>query len=157
MYDCKESYPEMYLRSFTKSVRSVFEEVSENSCDVVEVLNRFLGSSVFREIYSRANPRYLNMGYRQLLECLSYDDKFDWINTKPTGEEYDSYIMWWVGMILTHFQWKYRVDFRDWLKYFSVKDVYNMYYPLHEASVSVSADKLFEMYQYKKEHKQFRN
>ena len=150
------SYPKVYLNDFMESNRSVFKKVSETLCDVILTLDTFLSSSVFYEICYRSNPKYLNMSYKQLLECLSYDDKFDWINTKPTGEEYDSYIMWWVGMILTHFQWKYRVDFRDWLKYFSVKDVYNMYYPLHEASVSVSADKLFEMYQYKKEHKQFR-
>ena len=151
------SYPKIYLNDFMESNRSVFKKVSETSCDVILTLDTFLSSSVFYEICFRANPKYLNMSYRQLLECLSFDDGFDWKNTKPTGKEYDSYIMWWVGMILTHFQWKYRIDFRDWLKYFSVEDVYNMYYPLHEASVSVSADKLFEMYQYKKENKQFRN
>ena len=156
MSNKKVSYSEMYLSDFTESVQSLFEVVARYSCDVIKTLDTFLGSSVFSEVYSRANPRYLNMGYKQLLDCLVYDDNFDWEKTKSTGKDYDSYIMWWVGMVLTHFQWKYRVDFIDWLKYFSVEDVYNMYYPLHEASISVASDKLYENYLYKKENKMFR-
>ena len=121
----------------------------------------FLNSSVFAEIHNRVNPKYLNMSYKQLIECIPYDDGFNWRETKPIkdeheGDTYNKYIMEWVGTILTYFQWAYNIDFHDWLKYFSVKDIYYKYYHLHECSYIVTVQKLKEMYNYAVEHKEFR-
>lgn len=148
----KTSYPKIYLEDFSKSIGYTFYLIAEksNECDVVRTLDFFLSSSVFQEIYNRANPMYLNKSPKQLIECISYDDGFEWYNTKPTGEEIDKYIMEWVGTLLAHFQWEYKIDFKDWLKYFSVRDIYNMYYPLHEASYQVASSKLMENYRYMK-------
>lgn len=148
----KHAYNELYLDDFTACVRSVFSVISEYDCDVFYVLDFFLGCVVFQEVNSRGNPKYLNMGYKQLIECISFDEGLDWKKTKKK-EEVDEDILWWVGELLTRFQWRYSIDFRDWLKYSSVKDVYNMYYPLHEASYQVATEKLYEWYEYNKKNK----
>lgn len=93
------------------------------------------------------------MSSKQLIECISYDDGFNWMDTAPTEEETDQNILAWVGSLLVYFQWKYKIDFRDWLKYFSTKDIYDMYYPLHEAAYEIAADKLWENYSYVKNKK----
>lgn len=144
------NYYEGYLEDFSENIARAFHIVSTSNCDTIQTLDKFLGSSVFQQIHHRSNPRYLNMSSEQLLECLSFDDKFDWTSTKPTKEIFDPYIMEWVGTILTYFQWAYSVDFTDWLKYFSVQDIYDAYYPLHEASYETSIEKLKEFYDIKK-------
>ena len=116
-------YPYFYLDTFSMAVASVFVAVVKGNRDTIRTLDTFLGSSVFSEIYSRANPRYLNMGYKQLLDCLVYDDGFDWENTEFDYSFYSPFQLYNIGIILTYFQWKYKIDFKDWLKYFSVKDM----------------------------------
>lgn len=45
---------------------------------------------VFQEVNSRSNPKYLNMGYKQLIECISFDEGLDW----KKKEEVDEDILW---------------------------------------------------------------
>lgn len=153
--DVKICYYEGYLDDFTIAMRSVFSVIAESYYDTFTVLDVFLSSIVFKEILERQNPKYLNMGYRQLLECISYDEGFDYKVTK--GEPKDEYILNWCGWVLSRFFWKYSIDFNDWLKYFSTEDVYNMFYPAHEASIDWTADLLMTNYKYAKEHKEFRD
>lgn len=149
MSKIKCAYYEGYLEQFISENRALFMRVGRSNCDIFETLDKYLSCRVFKEINKRQNPKYLNMSYLQLLEVLSYDDKFDWEQTIKK-EDADVEILWWTGYVLTYFHWMFCVDFEDWLKYFSSKDVYKMYYPLHEASIEVAAQKLNEMYKFKK-------
>lgn len=151
----KRAYFVGYLEQFLSENRALYLEVADNDCDAFATLDAYLGCRVFKEINRRENPKYLNMSYFQLLEVLSYDDHFDWEHTTKK-ENVDREILWWTGYVITYFHWYFCIDFEDWLKYFSVKDVYNMYYPMHEASIQVSAEKLYEIYQRKKKDKEFR-
>lgn len=149
-------YSELYLDDFSEEVGYAFEFIASKKCDVFRTLDFFLQSSIFYEVYTRANPKYLNMSSRQLIECISYDDGFEWFKTTPIKEDIDidPNIAEWLGNLITYFQWNYRIDFRDWLKYFSTRDIYNMYNPLHEASYQVASDKLAENYDYMMRKKQ---
>lgn len=143
-----------YLCSTIDYVRGAFRIVSRTPCNVIETLDHFICCSCFWG-YLHANPRYLNMSSRQLLECLSYDDKFEWTETTSiTNKEYDEYILWWVATLLVYFQWAYSIDFSDWRKYFSVQYVYDMFYPLHEASFQNACDRLYDLYTEKKKEMQ---
>ena len=144
----KECYPQVYLKAFMEKIRSMFYLVGDTPCDVFTTLDVFLKSHAMYQIYEWGNWFYLNMSIPQLLECISYDEGFDWKNSTPTAEPVDPSVLWWVGMVLVQFQWEYKVDFRDWCTYFSAKDVYDMYYPLHEASLSNAASKLYAAYEY---------
>ena len=154
--DMKICYSELYLDDFTTAMSSVFLVTAQNGYDAFTVLDVFLSSIVFKEILERQNPMYLNMGYRQLFECISYDEGFDYKATKGKGVECDPYILEWCGWVLSKFFWKYSIDFNDWLKYFSVEDVYGYYYPANEASIDWTADLLMSNYKYAKERKEFR-
>ncbi|MBR1453859.1 MAG: hypothetical protein IJ593_04370 [Lachnospiraceae bacterium] len=152
----KHNYYIGYLDYFAHQVGYAFEEMCKTPCNIYYVLDSFLAGSVFEAVHELGNPKYLNMSHRQLIECISYDDKLIWWETKPV-EEVDWTIAWWVGNILAIFQWRYSIDFRDWLKYFSTKDVFNMYYPLHEASFQNASEKLYEMYRTSKRKNLTRN
>ena len=147
----------MYLSDFSDEVASAFRYVGNFGCDVFKTLDRLLSGTAFSEVHDRGNPKYLNMSYLQLLERVHAEDNFDWESTKAEQNlRLDKYILEWTAWVLVLFQWMYRVDFRDWLKYFSVKDVYNMYYPLHETSLENAASKLKYNYDYCKKNKEFR-
>lgn len=147
------SYPQIYLYRFAKRMFGVFTYPYDCGCNVFFTLDNFLNGSAYNDIYERVNPRYLNMSPLQLLETVSYDDKIDWESTKrDKNDRLDKYELGWTGKVLALFQWKYRIQFRDWLHYFSSQDIFNMFYPLHEASTEHAADVLKRNYDYARKH-----
>lgn len=139
------AYDKIYLDDFAFSVATLFERVATKNVDCIGTINVLLRSRAFADITERANPRYLNMGSWQLLDCVECDEGFDWKHSKRT-KKYDPNIMWWVGRLLETFRWSYKIDFRDWLKYETVENIYGLYYPLHEASFETAACKLMNRY-----------
>ena len=141
------AYDELYLKQFEKAVAAVFMHMTEICCNVEDTLNAFLGSTVFKDIHDRANPMYLNKSPRQLFECLTFDEEFDVEATYPdTSKDYDRDILYWTAIVLVRFQWYYNIDFSDWLNYFSFQDVYNKFYPAHEASYQYTVELLKDEY-----------
>ena len=144
-------YPEFYFEGFRKKLADLFYEVGCTSCNVFKTLDTFLVCKVFHDIGAWQVYGHLDKTIAQLLESVSFDEGFDWRNSEPT-DDVDPTILWWVGLVIAQFHWEYCIDFKDWRKYFSVKDVYNMYYPLHEASLSNAASKLYTNYEYARQH-----
>lgn len=52
-------------------------------------MDRFLGGTAFNEIYTRENPKYLNMSALQLLETMEFEDEFAWKKTKQQPGDVD--------------------------------------------------------------------
>lgn len=145
--DLNPDYDILYLHEFTYSVGGAFQIVADTNCDVVTTLEALLAGFVFQQVHFRKSPIVLNSSPMQLLEYVSYDDSFDWKATKsPSDKTYDPEIMWWTGTLLAQYQWALGIDFVQWLKYFSVLDVYRLYYPLHEASFQNAVCKLQERF-----------
>lgn len=153
MSEENKAYPIEYLSDFIKSVAAVFVKIGKSPCNVEKVLNRFLASTIFEEVHTRGNFLYLNKSPRQLLECLTYDEEYDYLKELPdTSSLYEPDILYWTAEVLVRFQWYYNIDFREWLKYFSTQDVYDMFYPGHEASYQHMIELLKEKYD-SKSHK----
>lgn len=153
MNDMRHDYPECYRTHVMKTLSNIFVFIARSNCNRWDILNRAIGGTAFSEIHHRGNPKYLNMGYLQLLETIEFEDSFAWKSTQlsEADKEIDETILLWEGKLLAYFQWKYSIDFQDWLKYESVKSIYDIFYPLHEASYDVASDKLYERYQYFKQ------
>lgn len=143
------SYPKVFLPDFSRAVAKFFERCAAMKIDCITTENVLLGSKAFKEVLTRANPIYLNMGSSQLFDCVQCEEGFDWKHSKRM-QTYEPDIMWWVGKVLAYFQWAYRIDFSDWLEYESIEEIYNIYYPLHEASYENAAAKLMNRYYTKK-------
>ena len=149
MANRKRAYPEIYLADFAFSVGTLFQRAAEKRVDCIATINTLLNSRIFHDITDWGSSRGLNMGSWQLLDCVKHEEMFDWDWSKRK-KKYDPEIMWWVGRTLETFRWAYKIDFRDWLKYDSVENIYNIYYPLHEASFRTAADKLMDRYLWRK-------
>ncbi len=151
----KPNYYDGYLDEVMDTLSYAFVLIVQTPCNKWIVMDKLLGGTAYNEIHTRENPKYLNMSPLQILETMEFEDSFAWKKTKqqPGDEDIDETIIEWVGNLLAYFQWKYSIDFRDWLKYESVQSIYNIYYPLHEASYDNAADKLYERYQYYIKHK----
>ena len=153
----KHSYPRCYLRGFMEVMEDAAIYIYYCDCDIFFTFDNLLNGTSFYEIYSRANPLYLNRFGRQLVDMVSFEDGVDWESTKRDESlPVDIYQMRWMAWVLTLAQWEYRIDFRDWLKYLSVQDVWEMFNPLHETSLQNAAKKLQECYDYAKENKIFK-
>lgn len=151
----KHSYYDGYLDQVMEAWSYALVLISRQNCNCWGVMDRFLAGTAFNEIYKRENPKYLNMSPLQLLETMEFEDQFKWKKTKQKKDDkdIDEVIIAWVGRLLAYFQWKYSIDFRDWIKYENTRAIYNIYYPLHEASYDNAADKLYERYIYYKQSK----
>lgn len=145
----RTAYPKIYLPDFRENIAYLFKQVGETNCDAVATLTAMLKSRAFTSITEIGNPKYLNKSVRQLLEGLELDDNFKWRKTKRK-EKLDPYILWWEGLLLEHFRWRYKIDFKDWLNYESIMSVYEAYYPLHEAGLDTASEKLMYRYLYRK-------
>lgn len=145
----RTAYPKVYLADFRENIAYLFQQVGQTNCDVVATLTAMLKSRAFTSVTEMGNPKYLNQSVRQLLQGLELDDHFRWRKTKKK-EDLDSAILWWEGLLLEHFRWRYKIDFKDWLNYESIMSVYDAYYPLHEAGLDTASEKLMYRYLYKK-------
>ena len=145
----EQLYNKLYLWDFIEAVKGVFVYICKQDCDVYTVLDHFLASSVFTSLTRvGTNPKVLNMSSAQLIEVMQNGDGYDWRSTEKK-EDVDWTIADWVAMVLTFFHWRFSIDFRDWLKYLSTRDVFKWYYPLHECGLVVTSDKLYGAYEHR--------
>lgn len=126
-----------------------FDTIANSKCDSFLVMDFILTSNMVYEIYKRQNWGYLCCLSSSILDYAEYNEHFNWKKTKFKGKGDDGYVAWWTGAVLACFQWAYKIDFKEWIKYMSSEDVYNMYYPLHEASFT----KAVEVVKYNYDHR----
>ena len=88
------------------------------------------------------NPLYLNKTPKQILSELGVraDTK------KNISEQYDEFIFEWMADIYTCMQWKYNIPSAEIVDAITPKKLYEIYYPLHEASLENGIEKLMKIY-----------
>lgn len=133
-------YPEIYLYTFAAEVGMAFEIVASNKCDTFLTMDYILTSHIFDSILDCKNPLFLNFISTDILSYMEYNERFDWKKTRFKGKGDDEYVANWTGKVLTYYQWAYRINFQHFIEYMSSEDVYNMFYPLHEAPMTKAID-----------------
>jgi hypothetical protein len=102
---------------------------------IEEFYDKFLSSDVSRQ-FAKGNPRYLvGMSGAELADSVVEDTGGVVLNendgTYTVGPEY------WAGWVLAYYQWLSRRSFAFLRrKGLGIKEVVNMYHPLHEADLS---------------------
>ena len=134
------AYSPLYLSKSSRAVGNMLHDaVMEFQMDGTDFLKRFIQSDVAEQIES-GNPKYIagKSGLELFLEVME----------KTTGktynaeliESYDRSPVYWVGWVLTHYQWYSGRSFKSILDTLPYDELLGLYGTLHEADIQKSYD-----------------
>ncbi len=136
------AYSQLYLSKASRTVGNMFHDaVVEFGIDGTDFLKRFIQSDV-AEQFESGNPKYIagKSGLELFLEVIE----------KTTGETYNTELIesykrsdvYWVGWVLTHYQWYSGRTFKSILDTISYNELIGLYGTLHEADIQKSYEVL---------------
>ena len=132
------AYSPLYLSKSSRAVGNMLHDaVVAFGMDGTDFLKRFIQSELAGEIES-GNPKYIagKSGLELFLEVME----------KTTGqsyhaeliESYDRSPVYWVGWMLTHYQWYSGRSFKSILDTVPYEELLGLYATLHEADIQKS-------------------
>ena len=136
------AYSQLYLSKASRAVGNMLHDaVIGFGMDGEDFLKRFIQSDVAEEIES-GNPKYIagKSGLELFLEVME----------KTTGKAYDTELIenyerspvYWVGWMLTHYQWYSGRTFKSILDTVPYNELLGLYGTLHEADIEKSYEVL---------------
>lgn len=136
------AYDEMYLDDAMKNLGEAFDYAA-NGCkiDLDDFMDMFVNSSL-AEQFGRGNPKYISgrSGVELAIEILTrLRMPFSLADNDP---EYYRTPEYWCGWILAYCQWKTKLSFEKIHRYISMKELLDLYTPLHEAPEEKTAEVL---------------
>lgn len=135
------AYDDCYLDSMFQKGRYLFKLIGRNCEDTFGVITQYMNSN-YRRYMDMGNPMYLNKTPKQILGELGIRIT----NWEQISEQYDEFILEWMADIYTYMQWKYEYTSFEIVKTIKPEELYEKYYPLHEASIEAGVDKLRQIY-----------
>ena len=138
------AYNRLYLAKSSRAVGNMLHDaVYEFNIDGADFLNRFIQSDV-AEQFENGNPKYIagKSGLELFIEVME----------KTTGkkesvelvESFDRSDVYWVGWMLTHYQWYSGRTFKSILDTIPFNELLGLYGTLHEADINKSYEVLDE-------------
>jgi len=136
------AYSQLYLNKSSRAVGNMLHDaVLEFGMDGADFLKLFIQSDLAHQI-ENGNPKYIagKSGLELFLEVME----------KTTGqsyaadiiESYDRSDVYWVGWMLTHYQWYSGRTFKSILDAIPYDELMGLYGTLHEADIQKSYDVL---------------
>lgn len=136
------AYSQLYLSKASRAVGNMLHDaVVGFGMDGEDFLKRFIQSDIAEEIES-GNPKYIagKSGLELFLEVME----------KTTGKVYDTNLIesyerspvYWVGWMLTHYQWYSSRTFKSILDTVPYDELLGLYGTLHEADIEKSYEVL---------------
>lgn len=136
------AYSPLYLSKASRAVGNMLHDaVVGFGMDGEDFLKRFIQSDIAEEIES-GNPKYIagKSGLELFLEVME----------KTTGKAYDTELIesyerspvYWVGWMLTHYQWYSGRTFKSILDTVPYNELLGLYGTLHEADIEKSYEVL---------------
>lgn len=138
------AYNQLYLAKSSRVVGNMLHDaVYEFGIDGADFLNRFIQSDV-AEQFENGNPKYIagKSGLELFIEVME----------KTTGkkqnvdliESFDRSDVYWVGWMLTHYQWYSGRTFKSILDTVPFNELLGLYGTLHEADINKSYEVMDE-------------
>ncbi len=132
------AYSQLYLSRASRTVGNMLHNaVLEFGMNGTDFLNRFIQSDIAGQ-FEDGNPRYIagKSGMELFLEVME----------KTTGEtchaglveSYERSPVYWIGWMLTHYQWYSGKTFKNILDTVSYDELMGLYGTLHEADIKKS-------------------
>ena len=136
------AYSQLYLSKASRAIGNMLHDaVIEFGMNGEDFLKRFIQSNVAEEIES-GNPKYIagKSGLELFLEVME----------KTTGITYDAKLIesyerspvYWVGWMLTHYQWYSGHTFKSIINAVPYNELLGLYGTLHEADIEKSYEVL---------------
>lgn len=134
------AYSQLYLSKASRAVGNMLHDaVVEFGINGTDFLRRFIQSDV-AEQFESGNPKYIagKSGLELFMEIME----------KTTGESYNAGLVesyerspvYWVGWMLTHYQWYSGRSFKSILDTVPYDELIGLYGTLHEADIGKSYD-----------------
>ena len=138
------AYNKMYLDSNMNLHRLLFFDFMNNKeYDFFSLIDTYMQTSEIRAKMDIGNWSALNKGDKQLLNSIDYTRCK---KNSQNNSNIDYFIMHWMADIYSMFQWMYAISSADINKRIPSKEMYKIYYPLHEASHKIACEKIYETY-----------
>lgn len=132
------AYSPLYLSKSSRTVGNMLHDaVVEFGMDGTDFLNRFIQSDIATQI-ENGNPIYIagKSGLELYLEVMEKTTGICY-NTEMI-ESYDRSPVYWVGWMLTHYQWYSCHPFKNILETVPYEELLGLYNTLHEADIQKS-------------------
>lgn len=134
------AYNQLYLDKAARAIGNMLHDaVVEFGLDGTDFLERFIQSDV-AEYFEDGSPKYIagKSGIELFVEVME----------KTTGENYEVSVIesydrspvYWVGWMLTQYQWYSGYSFKNILNVIPYDEILGLYPILHEADISKSYD-----------------
>ena len=136
------SYNPLYLSKASRAVGNMFHYAVEVSgIDGTDFSKRFLQSGV-AEQFESGNPKYIagKSGLELFLEVM--EKTGGEIRSAESIPVYDKSPDYWIGWMLTHYQWYSGRSFKSILDTVSYDELLGLYGTLHEADIQKSYEVL---------------
>ena len=138
------AYNQLYLAKASRAVGNMLHDaVYEFNIDGSDFLNRFIQSDVAEQI-ENGNPKYIagKSGLELYIEVMEKTTGKKQ-NAEPV-ENFDRSDVYWVGWMLTHYQWYSGRTFKSILDTVPFNELLGLYGTLHEADINKSYDVMDE-------------
>ena len=136
------AYDQLYLSKASRAVGNMLHDaVLEFGFDGTDFLRRFIQSNVAEQI-ENGNPKYIagKSGLELFIEVMEKTSGQTY--SSELIESYDRSDVYWVGWMLTHYQWYSGRTFKSILDTVPYDELIGLYGILHEADIHKSYDVL---------------
>lgn len=136
------AYSQLYLSRVSRAVGNMLHDaVLEFGMSGADFLKRFIQSDVAEQI-ENGNPKYIagKSGLELFLEVI--EKTTGEIYSPEPVESYDRSDVYWVGWMLTHYQWYSGRTFSSILDAVPYDELISLYGTLHEADIQKSYEVL---------------
>ena len=136
------AYSQLYLNKASRTIGNMLHNaVCEFGIDGTDFLNRFIQSDI-AEQFENGNPQYIagKSGLELFLEVMERTSGK--IYNAVLIEAYDRSPEYWVGWMLTHYQWYSGRTFKSILDTVPYDELIGLYATLHEADIQKSYEVL---------------
>ncbi len=129
------AYDQLYLSKASRAIGNMLHDaVLEYGIDGTDFLNRFIQSGI-AEQFENGNPKYIagKSGLELFMEVM--EKTSGKLYRSELIESYDRSDVYWVGWMLTHYQWYSGRSFKSILDTIPYDELMGLYGTLHEADI----------------------
>ena len=133
----KYTFDQMYLSDAQKNLGSLFQFVLCNLKVSPEDFQKDFENSLVAHQIEIANPNYLcGKSGIELAISIYGNEKVEPFIKEAQQEFYHPEAEYWSGWVLSFYQWKTNISFKEIFSFFSLRRLLDSYHLLHEADIS---------------------
>lgn len=147
-----KAYDITYLQGNCNLHRLLYMKfLASDAYDAFSLLDAYMLTSDIRKKMDAGNPLALYKGWKQLWNSID----FTYCLPNRKNAFLDADIWHWMADMYCILQWRYGEASPDIIRHIPAREMYRVFYPLHEAGPKVAVEKLHEIYWEKEKDAQY--